>query len=145
MHATLSYCWPEEADVTKQSFGTIFTMALPKKDDPTQGTMVLVTAAHVLNDIAGDEATVLVRRKNSDGTYEPFGAKIVIRKNEARSCAGAVSLADRGHTAAAIPSSRPALVPMRRAQGVVKAGRRTCLAFAPALPDHRCRSAIAPR
>ena len=82
MHATFLIVGPKKADVTKQSFGTIFAMALPKKDDPAQGTMVLVTAAHVLNDIGGDEATVLVRRKKSDGTYEPFDAKIAIRKND---------------------------------------------------------------
>ena len=81
MHATFLIVGPNKDDRLKQSFGTIFAMALPKKDDPNQGTLVLVTAAHVLNDIGGDDAVVLVRRKNSDGMYEPFEARIAIRRN----------------------------------------------------------------
>jgi hypothetical protein len=81
MHATFLIIGPNKTDARKQSFGTIFAMALPRKDDPNQGTLVLVTAAHVLNDIGGDKATVLVRRKNTDGTYLPFEAIIDIRKN----------------------------------------------------------------
>jgi hypothetical protein len=81
MHSTFLIVGQSRVDVGKQSFGTIFAMALPKKDDPAQGTLILVTAAHVLNDIGGDEATVLVRRKKADGTYEPFDGKIAIRKN----------------------------------------------------------------
>jgi S1-C subfamily serine protease len=81
MHATFLIFGPNKTDIGKQSFGTLFAMALPKKDDPKEGSLVLVTAAHVLNDIGGDEATLLVRRKQSDGTYDPFQAKIAIRKN----------------------------------------------------------------
>jgi len=81
MHSTFLIVGRNKNDAQKQTFGTIFAMALPKKDSPTEGTLVLITAAHLLNDIAGDEATVLVRRKNSAGTYDAFRATIAIRKN----------------------------------------------------------------
>jgi hypothetical protein len=58
MHATFLIVGPNKTDIKRQSFGTIFAMALPKTDAPSEGTIVLVTAAHVLNEIGGDEATV---------------------------------------------------------------------------------------
>lgn len=83
MHSTFLILGQSREDVRKKSFGTIFAMALPKKDTPNEGTIVIVTAAHVLNDIVGDEAVILARRPRLDKTYEAFEAKIAIRKNGA--------------------------------------------------------------
>jgi hypothetical protein len=81
MHSTFLIVGPSKADLRRQSFGTIFAMALPKKDKPNEGTLVLVTAAQVLNDIDGDKAAVLVRRKENNGAYTAFQTIIDIRKN----------------------------------------------------------------
>ena len=81
MHSTFLIYGAKSGNEKQQAFGSIFAMALPKEGSPGLGTLILVTAAHVLNDIAGDEATVVARRKNSDGTYQPFDVKIAIRKN----------------------------------------------------------------
>jgi S1-C subfamily serine protease len=61
------------------SVGTLFILGIPHKDDPKVSTMVLVTAAHVLDDIGTDEAALTVRRKNADGTYTAFNQPIQIR------------------------------------------------------------------
>jgi len=81
MHSTFLIVGPKKANNKQQTFGSIFAMALPKEGSKYEGTLILVTAAHVLNEIDGDEATVVVRRKVADGTYQPFDAKVKIRKN----------------------------------------------------------------
>jgi hypothetical protein len=43
------------------SFGTVFAMAIPYKDDPTVGHVALVTAAHDFEAISGDAATLRIR------------------------------------------------------------------------------------
>jgi hypothetical protein len=63
------------------SFGTVFVMGLPFKDDPKLAHIVLVTAAHVFEGISGDNATLQLRRKNADGTYATFGYQFPIRKD----------------------------------------------------------------
>ena len=81
MHSTFLIVGPTKANDKQQTFGSIFAMALPKEGSTNEGTLILVTAAHVLNEIGGDDATVVVRRKNVDGIYQAFDAKIRIRKN----------------------------------------------------------------
>ena len=54
MKATFKISGPDATRVGSTSFGTVFFMAIPLKDDPTKGDGVLVTAAHVLDGIAGD-------------------------------------------------------------------------------------------
>src|SRR5260370_34956586 len=80
MHATFFVVGRSKVDGMKQSFGTIFAMALPKKDKPAEGTLVLVTAAHLLNDIEGDEAIGVWRRKKPTGSIEACQCKSGIRK-----------------------------------------------------------------
>ncbi len=63
----------------KTSLGTIFIVGRPLKDSPQVLAYVLVTAAHVLNDIDGPVASLLVRRKNADGSYDPYKWPITIR------------------------------------------------------------------
>lgn len=82
MHATFRIIGPSKSEEGKTTFGTVFVMALPKKDNPSQGSIIIVTAAHVLKDIKGDTATLAVRKPNADATYTPFDAKIAIRKND---------------------------------------------------------------
>jgi hypothetical protein len=53
-------------------------MGKPMKDDPKQGYTVLITAAHVLDEIVGDDASLILRKKNDDGSYTsaPYPIKI---------------------------------------------------------------------
>jgi hypothetical protein len=60
--------------------GTVFVMGRPKKDDPARGYNVLITAAHVLDDISGDDAVLLLRRKTTDGSYTKYQYAIKIRR-----------------------------------------------------------------
>jgi hypothetical protein len=62
------------------SFGTVFILGRPRGDDPKQGYYVLVTAAHVLDDIKGDVANLLLREKQQDGSYRAFESPIHIRQ-----------------------------------------------------------------
>jgi hypothetical protein len=80
MHATFLIVGPTK-ESNKISFGTVFVMGLPFKNDPKLAHIVLVTAAHVFEGISGDNATLLLRRKNADGTYEAFGYQFPIRKD----------------------------------------------------------------
>ncbi len=50
-------------------FGTAFFVGRPTPGTPNEGAQVLVSAAHVLNDIGSDFAEVLTRVKNDDGSY----------------------------------------------------------------------------
>lgn len=45
------------------SFGTVFILGRPVKDQPERGAYVLVTAAHVLESIKGEKAVLLLRQK----------------------------------------------------------------------------------
>jgi hypothetical protein len=63
----------------KVTYGTVFFMGKPLKDNPTKGSFLLITAAHVLNEISGDSATLVLRRKASDGTFEKVPFEITIR------------------------------------------------------------------
>jgi hypothetical protein len=82
MHSTFFISGQKKNEPLRASFGSIFAMALPKEGSTTEGTLILVTAAHVLNDIAGDQATLTVRRPKRDGTYEPYAVPIQIRRND---------------------------------------------------------------
>jgi hypothetical protein len=56
-------------------------MGIPYKNNPKIAHIVMVTAAHVLEEIAGDNASLLLRRKNDDGTYSAFLYPLRIRQN----------------------------------------------------------------
>jgi hypothetical protein len=66
----------------KSRTGTCFIMTRPTKPGPTSGpydaTFVLVTAKHVLADIRGEQATVMLRKRNGtgDAVRVPFPLKI---------------------------------------------------------------------
>ena len=61
------------------AFGTVFIMGKLIKDTPSKGYLVLITAAHVLDEISGEEAVLQLRRKDASGTITSFGYPIQIR------------------------------------------------------------------
>lgn len=79
MESTFRIHGPAKTDPkNKISFGTAFVVARPLPTDPGRGYGVMVTAAHVLDGIAGDEAILLLREKQADNTFKahPFHLKI---------------------------------------------------------------------
>jgi hypothetical protein len=80
MHATFLISGPAAGQQGRISFGTVFMMGVPYRDNPKIAHIVLVTAAHVLEGIAGDNASLQLRRKSEDGTYTAFGYQFPIRK-----------------------------------------------------------------
>jgi hypothetical protein len=78
MHATFLVAGPSSKLPGGTASGTVFIIGVPSKSDPKIARIVLVTAAHVLEDIAGDKATLLLRRRKGDGTYlvHPFDFSI---------------------------------------------------------------------
>lgn len=61
--------------------GTAFVMGKPIKENPQHAYYVLITAAHVLNQISGDEAKILLRRVDDQGGYSKYFYPLPIRKN----------------------------------------------------------------
>ena len=80
MHSTFLIVGPTNVP-NKISFGTVFLMGIPYKDDPKIAHIVVVTAAHVFEGISGDTATLQLRRRSAEGTYGTFPFQIPIRKN----------------------------------------------------------------
>jgi hypothetical protein len=80
MHATFLIAGQKKNEPTQAVFGTVFIMGIPIPNNPGVGQTVLVTADHVLDDIGTDEAVMLVRRKNADGSYATFDHHIRIRE-----------------------------------------------------------------
>jgi S1-C subfamily serine protease len=67
----------------KFSVGTVFFVSRPLKSGPNRASHVMVTAAHVLQDISGDEAVLWLRRKKADGTFGPLEHRLRIRSKGA--------------------------------------------------------------
>jgi hypothetical protein len=80
MHSTFLIFGPAKLP-NQTSFGTVFIMGVPYKDDPKVAHIVVVTAAHVFEGIDGDSATLLLRRRSTEGTYTTFLYQFPIRKN----------------------------------------------------------------
>jgi hypothetical protein len=81
MHSTFLILGPSSKVPNAAATGTVFIIGLPHKDEPKIASIVLVTAAHVLDDIAGDKATLLLRHKNDGGTYTAIPFELPIRDN----------------------------------------------------------------
>jgi S1-C subfamily serine protease len=81
MHAAFLMAGQSKKDQNRTSLGTVFIMGIPRQDAPGISRAVLVTAHHVLDDIGTDEAVILARRRNTDGTYVTFQHNIQIRTN----------------------------------------------------------------
>ncbi len=63
----------------KIDFGTVFLIGKPTKDNPLRSWYVLVTAAHVLDNVLGDKATLMLHHENPDGTFRDEPYDIAIR------------------------------------------------------------------
>ena len=81
MHATFLISGPAKRAPGKRAIGTAFIIGVPHKDEPKVANIVIVTAAHVLEDIDGDKAVLLLRRKGDDGAYIPLPFEFSIRDN----------------------------------------------------------------
>jgi hypothetical protein len=82
MEATFRIAGPA-ASSGKFAVGTVFLVGLPRPGVRDGTAAVLVTAAHVLKDISGDEAVLWLRRKTADGRFEPLEHRIKIRNRGA--------------------------------------------------------------
>jgi hypothetical protein len=80
MNSTFEVLGPSRAEAGKINGGTVFVLGRPIKDEPGRGYNVLITAAHVLDEIAGDDAVLLLRNRNAAGMYEKFQYPFKIRK-----------------------------------------------------------------
>jgi len=67
----------------KFSVGTVFFVGRPLTGSSNKASYVMVTAAHVLQDISGDEAVLWLRRKKADGTFESLEHRLRIRSKGA--------------------------------------------------------------
>ncbi len=81
MNGTYEVIGPSAKEVGKTSFGTVFFMGRPLKADPTRGSFVLITAAHVLDEISGDSATLILRKKDASGVFLKVPYLFAIRLN----------------------------------------------------------------
>lgn len=61
--------------------GTGFVVGMPVQRAPSKTMPVLITAAHVLDGITGDTASITLRSKKEDGSYAPVTRPLLIRKN----------------------------------------------------------------
>jgi hypothetical protein len=68
MQSTFRIHGPKKGISDKMSFGTAFLMGKPTPDI-TKQYYVLITAAHVLEDIQGENGTLALREKHNDGSY----------------------------------------------------------------------------
>ncbi len=68
MESTFRIHGPKMGDGEAISFGTAFLMGKPTPDK-SKYYYVLITAAHVLENIGGENATLTLREKHSDGSY----------------------------------------------------------------------------
>ncbi|MCP4366456.1 MAG: trypsin-like peptidase domain-containing protein [Planctomycetes bacterium] len=71
----------ESALPGKATIGTVFVIVRPSNKNPEIAYYVLVTAAHVLEDMKGDHAKLVLRKKAADGTYKRVVYPVEIRRN----------------------------------------------------------------
>ena len=63
------------------SIGTAFILGKPMPSDPNKAYYVMVTAAHVLNQMTGEKAILYLRKKEGD-SFKKFPFEISIRKGD---------------------------------------------------------------
>jgi hypothetical protein len=63
----------------EKSAGTGFILCRPDPHAPERSQFVLVTAAHVFENIPGDHATLYFRARESEGVYKKLPMELVIR------------------------------------------------------------------
>lgn len=79
MESTFKIIGPSAAAVGQDSLGTGFLIGRPSAADAKQLYYVLVTAAHVLDGIQGETATLILRVKTPTSPYERLEYKVRIR------------------------------------------------------------------
>lgn len=79
MHKTFKIEWPSH-ELGKENKGTVFLF------NPLEREPVLVTAAHVFENMAGDTAKLHLRKKVSEGKYEKKIVDLQIQKNNQPLC-----------------------------------------------------------
>jgi S1-C subfamily serine protease len=84
MQTTFRLEGPSKSEPGRVSIGTVFIMGKPVTTRPDTLAFVLVTAAHVLDDVQGPSASLLVRRKDSDGGFVPYLIPLVIRTTDGK-------------------------------------------------------------
>jgi hypothetical protein len=62
--------------------GTALLLTRPVAGNPQQNQTVLITAAHVFEAMQGEQATLLCRQKEPDGTYKKLPVPLTIRKEK---------------------------------------------------------------
>jgi hypothetical protein len=62
------------------TIGTAFFLGRPMKSNPSQSSYVLITAGHVLEGIGGDEATIFLRTRMPDGSFQKYPHTFKIRQ-----------------------------------------------------------------
>lgn len=80
MHWTFKVEGPS-FEAGKTTYGTVFFVGHPLTNTPGSYRLTMVTAAHVLENIAGDKATLHLRNKIGEGEYQKFPFEILIRSN----------------------------------------------------------------
>jgi len=81
MHYTYRIVGPA-GEPNRVECGTVFAMGIPDANRPSKGQFVLVTAAHVLEGISGETATINVRKKMDDGKFKKIARVLKIRKDK---------------------------------------------------------------
>ena len=81
MHYTYRIGGPT-GEPNQLKYGTVFMMGIPDKNMPEKGYFVMVTAAHILEGIAGETATIDLREKMADGKYKKRAYKVQIRNGK---------------------------------------------------------------
>ena len=81
MRATFRIVGPSVQEPGKWTTGTAFLMEKPSPtlDNPKREANVCITAAHVLHEISGDVATLVVRTTNDKGAEVPIPQGVQIR------------------------------------------------------------------
>jgi|OpeIllAssembly_1097287.scaffolds.fasta_scaffold119286_2 hypothetical protein len=79
MEATFRISGPSAAANGAMSAGTVFFLGPPAGKSSARQPLIMVTAAHVLAGIAGDEAVLLLRKRMQDGEVRSFEHPIRIR------------------------------------------------------------------
>ncbi len=79
MHATFRISGQEKGHADRIATGTVFVMGVPLAKGGRAAKWVLITAAHVLDDIGPDQATLIVRRRDAHGAYTSYPYDLPIR------------------------------------------------------------------
>lgn len=78
MEATFQIVGPSAVQQNATSGGTVFLMGKPLKDS-SRASFVLITAAHVLEEIGGETATLKFRWREADGSHKQRDHVFAIR------------------------------------------------------------------